>query len=77
MSLRFHITISIDIDIAILMIMVTTMCSWQFQEQRKSENQGVTEDDVDEIKSDISAFRFHILALPWFESKSRINFNIF
>ncbi len=28
------------------------------QEQRKSENEGVTEDDVNEIKNDISAFRF-------------------
>ena len=29
-----------------------------FQEQRKAENEGVTEDDVNEIKNDISAFRF-------------------
>ena len=36
---------------------------WTIQEQRKSENQGVTEDDVDEIKSDISAFRFQSLIL--------------
>ena len=28
-----------------------------FQEQRKAENEGVTEDDVNEIKNDISAFR--------------------
>jgi hypothetical protein len=28
------------------------------QEQRKAESQGVTEDDVNEIKNDISAFRF-------------------
>jgi hypothetical protein len=27
------------------------------QEQRKAESQGVTEDDVNEIKNDISAFR--------------------
>ena len=27
------------------------------QEQRKAENEGVTEDDVNEIKNDISAFR--------------------
>ncbi len=30
------------------------------QEQRKAENEGVTEDDVNEIKNDISAFRFGI-----------------
>ena len=28
-----------------------------YQEQRKAENEGVTEDDVNEIKNDISAFR--------------------
>ena len=28
------------------------------QEQRKAENEGVTEDDVNEIKNDISAFRY-------------------
>ncbi len=30
------------------------------QEQRKAENEGVTEDDVNEIKNDISAFRYGI-----------------
>ena len=29
------------------------------QEQRKAENEGVTEDDVNEIKNDISAFRLN------------------
>ena len=29
-----------------------------YQEQRKAENEGVTEDDVNEIKNDISAFRW-------------------
>ena len=33
------------------------------QEQRKSENQGVTEDDVNEIKNDISAFRFELIEI--------------
>ncbi|KAK2704154.1 transient receptor potential-gamma protein-like isoform X2 [Artemia franciscana] len=32
-------------------------------EQRKSENQGVTEDDVNEIKQDISAFRCELLEI--------------
>ena len=31
--------------------------TFTFQEQRKAENEGVTEDDVNEIKNDISAFR--------------------
>eukprot|EP00095_Tigriopus_kingsejongensis_P000849 maker-scaffold1971_size23625-snap-gene-0.2 protein:Tk00849 transcript:maker-scaffold1971_size23625-snap-gene-0.2-mRNA-1 annotation:"transient receptor potential-gamma protein isoform x7" len=31
------------------------------QEQRKAENEGVTEDDVNEIKNDISAFRFEFI----------------
>ena len=30
-------------------------------EQRKSDNQGVTEDDVNEIKQDISAFRCELI----------------
>ena len=33
------------------------------QEQRKAENEGVTEDDVNEIKNDISAFRFEIIEI--------------
>ena len=33
------------------------------QEQRKSENEGVTEDDVNEIKNDISAFRFELIEI--------------
>ncbi|KAL3265355.1 hypothetical protein HHI36_009563 [Cryptolaemus montrouzieri] len=32
-------------------------------EQRKAENQGVTEDDVNEIKQDISAFRFELVEI--------------
>ena len=32
-------------------------------EQRKAENQGVTEDDVNEIKQDISAFRFELIEI--------------
>lgn len=32
-------------------------------EQRKTENQGVTEDDVNEIKQDISAFRFELIEI--------------
>ena len=31
------------------------------QQQRKAENEGVTEDDVNEIKNDISAFRFEMI----------------
>merc|ERR1719507_1423993 len=33
------------------------------QEQRKAENEGVTEDDVNEIKNDISAFRFELIEI--------------
>ena len=36
------------------------------QEQRKAENEGVTEDDVNEIKNDISAFRQLLDCLPNF-----------
>jgi transient receptor potential cation channel subfamily C protein 4 len=32
-------------------------------EQRKAESQGVTEDDVNEIKNDISAFRFELIEI--------------
>ena len=32
-------------------------------EQRKSENQGITEDDINEVKQDISAFRFELLEI--------------
>lgn len=32
-------------------------------EQRKAESQGVTEDDVNEIKQDISAFRCEIVEI--------------
>ena len=32
-------------------------------EQRKAENEGVTEDDVNEIKNDISAFRFELIEI--------------
>ena len=32
-------------------------------EQRKAENEGVTEDDVNEIKNDISAFRFELVEI--------------
>ena len=32
-------------------------------EQRKSDNQGVTEDDVNEIKQDISAFRCELVEI--------------
>lgn len=30
------------------------------EEQRKADNQGVTEDDVNEIKQDISSFRYEL-----------------
>ena len=33
------------------------------QEQRKAENEGVTEDDVNEIKTDISACRFELIEI--------------
>lgn len=33
------------------------------QEQRKTESQGVTEDDVNEIKQDISAFRCELVEI--------------
>ncbi len=33
------------------------------QQQRKAENEGVTEDDVNEIKNDISAFRFEMIEI--------------
>ena len=33
------------------------------QEQRKADNEGVTEDDVNEIKNDISAFRFELIEI--------------
>lgn len=32
-------------------------------EQRKGENEGVTEDDVNEIKQDISAFRCELIEI--------------
>ena len=32
-------------------------------EQRKAENKGVTEDDVNEIKQDISAFRCELIEI--------------
>ena len=31
--------------------------------QQKAENEGVTEDDVNEIKNDISAFRFELIEI--------------
>ena len=33
------------------------------REQRKADNQGVTEDDVNEIKQDISAFRCELVEI--------------
>lgn len=33
------------------------------KEQRNADNQGVTEDDVNEIKQDISAFRFELIEI--------------
>ena len=39
-------------------VQVEQFCQYRvLQEQRKAENEGVTEDDVNEIKNDISAFR--------------------
>lgn len=32
-------------------------------EQRKADNQGVTEDDVNEIKQDISSFRYELIEI--------------
>lgn len=32
-------------------------------EQRKAESEGVTEDDVNEIKQDISAFRYELIEI--------------
>lgn len=36
---------------------------WKPLQQRKAESQGVTEDDVNEIKQDISAFRCEIVEI--------------
>ena len=42
----------------------TTLTTLLIQEQRKAENEGVTEDDVNEIKNDISAFRWPTMTMP-------------
>ena len=42
----------------------TTLATLLIQEQRKAENEGVTEDDVNEIKNDISAFRWPTMTMP-------------
>ena len=47
-----------DRDIKYQSIMRNLVRRYVTQEQRKAENEGVTEDDVNEIKNDISAFRY-------------------
>ena len=47
-----------DRDLKYQAIMRNLVRRYVTQEQRKAENEGVTEDDVNEIKNDISAFRY-------------------
>ena len=48
---------------AVQAIMRNLVRRYVTQEQRKAENEGVTEDDVNEIKNDISAFRFELIEI--------------
>ncbi|XP_023336908.1 transient receptor potential-gamma protein [Eurytemora carolleeae] len=50
-------------DIKYQTIMRNLVRRYVTQEQRKAENEGVTEDDVNEIKNDISAFRFELIEI--------------
>jgi len=50
-------------DIKYQAIMRNLVRRYVTQEQRKAENEGVTEDDVNEIKNDISAFRFELIEI--------------
>ena len=51
------------IDWIVQEIMRNLVRRYVTQEQRKAENEGVTEDDVNEIKNDISAFRFEMIEI--------------
>ena len=52
-----------EIDLIAKEIMRNLVRRYVTQEQRKAENEGVTEDDVNEIKNDISAFRFEMIEI--------------
>ena len=53
----------VEIELVLQGIMKNLVRRYVTQEQQKAENEGVTEDDVNEIKNDISAFRFELIEI--------------
>merc|ERR1719400_2408936 len=62
-SIRKRVNQATERDIKYQAIMRNLVRRYVTQEQRKAENEGVTEDDVNEIKNDISAFRFELIEI--------------
>jgi len=62
-SVRRKVTQASERDIKYQAIIRNLVRRYVTQEQRKAENEGVTEDDVNEIKNDISAFRFELIEI--------------
>merc|ERR550519_2114789 len=62
-SVKRKVTQASERDLKYQTIMRNLVRRYVTQEQRKAENEGVTEDDVNEIKNDISAFRFEMIEI--------------
>merc|ERR550534_464796 len=62
-SVKRKVTQASERDLKYQTIMRNLVRRYVTQEQRKAENEGVTEDDVNEIKNDISAFRFELIEI--------------
>merc|ERR1719220_1032296 len=62
-TVRRKVTQASERDLKYQTIMRNLVRRYVTQEQRKAENEGVTEDDVNEIKNDISAFRFELIEI--------------
>merc|ERR1719219_3178203 len=63
MSIKRRVSQVTERDLKYQAIMRNLVRRYVTQEQRKAENEGVTEDDVNEIKNDISAFRFELIEI--------------
>merc|ERR1719420_1330287 len=62
-SVKRKVTQASERDLKYQAIIRNLVRRYVTQEQRKAENEGVTEDDVNEIKNDISAFRFELIEI--------------
>merc|ERR1712223_1420662 len=62
-SVKRKVTQASERDLKYQTIMRNLVRRYVTQEQRKAENERVTEDDVNEIKNDISAFRFELIEI--------------